>query len=144
LLCVTLLYLRLAWFLWRESCRIEPADPESVVTELEAVCTETQLAQQEGSVTLRDLWSILCELKLNGAMTKLQFEKGVKYVVTDGAGQDDDLVDYEALCRYTVRMGRAYNSLLQERRLADEKRFAALWSTLKREFKEMAREAANL
>lgn len=43
--------LRLAWFLWRQACRLESADPESVITELEAACTETHLTHQEGSVT---------------------------------------------------------------------------------------------
>jgi hypothetical protein len=45
------LSVRLAWFLWRQACRLESADPESVITELEAACTETHLTQQDGSVS---------------------------------------------------------------------------------------------
>ena len=41
---------RLIWFLWRQACRVEPSDPESVITELEAACTESHLAHQEGAV----------------------------------------------------------------------------------------------
>lgn len=42
---------RLIWFLWRQACRVEPSDPESVITELEAACTETHLTHQEGAVS---------------------------------------------------------------------------------------------
>ena len=42
---------RLIWFLWRQACRVEPSDPESVITELEAACTESHLAHQEGAVS---------------------------------------------------------------------------------------------
>ena len=36
-------------------------------------------------------------------MTKTQYEKCVQYVLLDGTGKDNDMVDYEALCRYSVR-----------------------------------------
>ena len=36
----------LLWFIWREACRVEPTDPESVITELENSCAETQLTLQ--------------------------------------------------------------------------------------------------
>ena len=42
---------RLIWFLWRQACKVEPSDPESVITELEAACTETHLTHQEGAVS---------------------------------------------------------------------------------------------
>jgi hypothetical protein len=38
------------------------------------------------------MWNILCEMKLRGSMTKVQFEKCVKYVLQDETGKDDDMV----------------------------------------------------
>jgi Ca2+-binding EF-hand superfamily protein len=120
------------WHLWREACRVEPADPESVITELEAACVESYIAQ-EGVVSIREFWNILSEIKLRGSMSRAQFEKGIKYVVQDGNSSDEDLIDCEALCRYTVRMGRAFNSLLQEKRISDDKQYAILKNNLKKE-----------
>ena len=47
----TIYLFRLIWFLWRQACKVEPSDPESVITELEAACTETHLTHQEGAVS---------------------------------------------------------------------------------------------
>ena len=43
-------------------------------------------------VTVKELWNILCEMKLRGTLTKTQFEKCVKYVLIDATGKDDDMV----------------------------------------------------
>lgn len=43
-------------------------------------------------VSLKEMWNILCEMKLRGSMTKVQFEKCVKYVLQDETGKDDDMV----------------------------------------------------
>ena len=158
-------------------------------------------------VTVKELWNILCEMKLRGTLTKTQFDKCVKYVLIDATGKDDDMVstcirlfivcasmwypwtvimrlmlhqyvailfplprlskpplfsystsfycltlpslhsqsnplptahlshsqlDYEALCRYTVRMGRSFNSVVQEMRVTDEKTYALLKEGLKK------------
>ena len=88
-------------------------------------------------MTLKELWNILCELKLRGTLTKQQFEKCVKYVLEDSTGKDSDMVDYEALCRYTVRMGRAHYSLVQEVRISDDKKYAVLKAGLKKELLAM-------
>lgn len=146
----------LAWFLWREACKVEPVDPESVITELEATCTETQLAANQGVISAQDLWNILGELKLRGNMIRPQFDKSIVYLI-DGkelsstkkevkgtaTGKDADQVDYEALCRYTVRMGRAYNQKIQERRAEDMKKFESLLQNIKKDFTAMITEAAT-
>lgn len=38
------------------------------------------------------MWNILCEMKLRGSLTKVQFEKCIKYVLQDETGKDDDMV----------------------------------------------------
>ena len=43
-------------------------------------------------MTVKELWNILCEMKLRGTLTKTQFEKCVKYVLIDATGKDDDMV----------------------------------------------------
>lgn len=117
----------LIWFLWREACKVEPTDPESVVTELEAACAETLLTQDDSLVALEELWGIVCDLKLRGTLTKEQFGKHAEVVKRGGSGRDKkDLYDFEALCRYTVRMGRAYNKLVQAKRIADNDLYAKL------------------
>lgn len=85
----------------------------------------------------KELWNILCELKLRGSLSKIQFESCVKYVLVEGSGKDDHMVDYESLCRYTVRMGRAFNSLVQETRIIDDKKYAILKSNLRKELLAM-------
>ena len=51
-LIISLYHPRLIWFLWRQACRVEPSDPEAVITELEAACTETHLTHQDGAVSV--------------------------------------------------------------------------------------------
>ena len=124
----------LIWFLWREACKVEPTDPESVVTELEAACAETLLTQDDSLLSLDELWAILCDLKLRGTLTKEQFKKHAEVVKRGGrgggsraaGGGQQDMYDFEALCRYTVRMGRAYNKLVQEKRIADNEQYAKM------------------
>ncbi len=160
----------LSWFLWKEACKIEPEDPESVVCELEAACNESEVTYQQGSVSVKDLWNIIFELKLRGSMTKDQFEKSIHYLLYDeedskkpssastvsgkgvsaggvpagvgvGVGVSRDAqVDIEALCRYVVRMGRAYNAMVQEKRNADTKMFQGMLDTLMKEFLDMIAE----
>ena len=113
------------WFIWKQCCRIEPSDPECIVTELEAACHESELTQSEGSISIKELWNLLFELKIqtNNNISKPLFEKGIRYLLVDGQGkraafdnsQPDAQVDYSALCRYVVRMGRAHVAMRDER-----------------------------
>ena len=86
---------------------------------------------------MKELWNILCEMKLRGSLSKAQFENSVKYVLLEGSGKDDRMVDYESLCRYTVRMGRAFNSLVQETRIIDDKKYSILKENLRKELLAM-------
>lgn len=131
----------LLWFLWKECCKACPKDPESVTTDLESMCIRSDKKKQK-SITVGDLWSILYETKIRGNMTKIQFDKGIKYILRDSSGTDDDLVDYDALCRYTVRIGRAHNALIQEQRQLQQKKFEQLTAALKKELLALT-EAAN-
>lgn len=114
----------LLWFLWRAAIKIDTSDPESVITELEAACTEIEEDGNPGAVTEQELWAILFELKLRGDMNKNQFETSVRHLRYE---EHTDLVDYESLCRYVIRMGRGYNEKLQER----EKSVMKLYNTMK-------------
>ena len=131
----------LAWFLYKEAYRIDSVDPESVINELEAVCTETEVIDNQGAVTKKELWTLLFELKLKGNMSHRQFEAAIDHIVCDAADDKnlggDELVDYESLCRYVIRMGRAYNSLVQEQRKAVESKYTQLKSLLLKELTNM-------
>jgi len=137
----------LIWFLWREACKVEPTDPESVITELEAACAETLLTQDDSLLSLDELWAILCDLKLRGTLTKEQFKKHAEVVKRGGRtggggarpamGGNQDMYDFEALCRYTVRMGRAYNKLVQEKRIADNEQYAKMKVALQKALSAM-------
>ena len=146
------------WHLWKEACRVEPEDPEGVITELESACTESNITSNKGTVSAKELWNILFELKLRGGMSREQFEKGVTYVTDEPdpvepkrraskAAADtkdavsDGEINYEALCRYIVRMGRAYNAMVQEKRNQDKKTFDALFANLRKEFEAMLQDA---
>jgi hypothetical protein len=48
------------------------------------------------------MWNILCEMKLRGSMTKVQFEKCVKYVLQDETGKDDDMVRLSSVYLFAV------------------------------------------
>ncbi len=129
------------WMLYRQACKAEPTDPESVITELEASCSETEMiVRNQPSISVKEFWTLLFEKRLQGAMSKAQYVKGVQFVCSEGNGRDDDRVDHETLCRYVVRMGRGFNQLVQERARADEGRFFPLVADLKKYFKDLAQE----
>ena len=75
----------LLWFIWRQACRIEPSDPEGIVNELEGACTETELTQVNGTISIKELWNIMFELKIQTAnnISKQQYDKGIRYLVHD-------------------------------------------------------------
>ena len=136
----------LAWTLWKNCCRAEPSDPEAVVLELEAACTESEMTMHAGTVSIKELWNLLFELKIQGSMTKATFEKGVRFLVTEDKGRESDQtqVDYATLCRYVVRMGRAHKALVEERTTRDEKKYRSLRAALKRELLQMMHEDSPL
>ena len=130
----------LIWFLWREACKVEPTDPESVITELEAACAETLLTQDDSLLSLDELWAIICDLKLRGTLSKEQFGKHAGEIVKKDAPKGKGggaLYDFEALCRYTVRMGRAYNKIVQAKRIADNELYAKIKMTLQKNLSGM-------
>lgn len=130
----------LLWFLYREARKVDPLDPESVITELQIRCNETELTQKDPAISVKEMWNHLFELGLQGGMTHVQFLKGVQLVCQHGNGKDDDRVDYEALCRYIVRMGRSFNALLQQRAAEDEGKFQPLLTELKKYFRDLSEE----
>ena len=129
----------LAWTLWKNCCQAEPADPECVVAELESACTESEMTMRAGTVSIKELWNLLFELKIQGSMSKATFEKGVRFLVGDDKGRETDQtqVDYASLCRYVIRMGRAHKALVEERDASDNKKYKALRAALKRELLHM-------
>jgi hypothetical protein len=132
----------LLWALYRQACKVEPTDPESVVTELEALCAETEMVvRNQSSISSKEFWNILFEKRLQGGLSKAQFVKGIQLVCAEGSGgRDDDRVNYEMLCRYVVRMGRGFNQVVQERARMDEGAFAPLVAELKKYFQDLSEE----
>jgi Ca2+-binding EF-hand superfamily protein len=131
----------LLWHLYREARKVDPMDPEGVITELQNRCAETEhLQSKDPAISVKEMWNHLFELGLQGGMTAVQFLKGVQLVCRDGNGKDDDRVDYDALCKYTIRMGRSFNSLVQQRSAEDEGKFAPMLLELKKYFKDLSQE----
>lgn len=142
----------LLWFVWRQACRIEPQDPEIIVTELESACTETELSQVEGTISVKELWNLMFELKIQtqNNISKAQFEKGTRYLVNDprdldpsstrGLSSHDVQVDYRALARYVIRMGRAHEAQVEEKRASDEAKYRQLKGDLRRFLRSLDQE----
>jgi Ca2+-binding EF-hand superfamily protein len=139
------------WYLWRQACRIEPSDPESVITELEAACAETEeISHSKGNINAHELWDLLHEMKLiTGSFTKAKYDGCIAHLLFDGPTKqkkksytkrqefdvpsNEEEVDYEAMCRYIVRMGRAFNASVQEQIRADDKRYKELKTLLRQQ-----------
>lgn len=131
----------LLWHLYRESRKVDPLDPEGVITELQNRCAETeQLQSRDPAISVKELWTHLFELSLQGSMTQLQFLKSVQLLCRDSSGRDDDRVDYDVLCKYVIRMGREFNALVQKRIAEDEGKFGPLLAELKKYFKDLSQE----
>ena len=47
---------------------------------------------------------------------------------------DNDIVDYESLCKYIIRMGRSYSNIVQERKQKDDSIYQQIMPVLKKEF----------
>lgn len=137
----------LAWSLWKSCCSAEPADPESVIIELEAACAESEITAHSGTVSIKELWNLLFELKVQGTMSKSLFERGVRFLVSSSSERtdsDQSQVDYSTLCRYIVRTGRAHKTMLEERASSDEKKYRLLKGRLKQELVNMMNEGSGL
>lgn len=131
----------LAWHLFRQAYGIEPLDAEGVLTELESYCAEAEIAaQSKAGISVREFWNLLNEFKMQGNLTKAQFIKGVQLVAEAGHGQDEDRVDYVALIKIAVRMGRAFASQLQEKEREVDRHFAPLLADLKKFFQAICNE----
>ncbi len=96
-----------------------------------------------------DLWRVLLDMKLKGSLSKSQFAKCVLYIAEESrplAGKqvadDDDMVDYQSLCRYIVRMGRSYMNQQQDRQREDDRLYKMLLPELKRDLALMIPVAA--
>lgn len=142
----------LAWFLYRQAYRVEPKDAENVISELEDRCAECEIANNTKLITAQELWNILGEVGLRGKMTPDQFLAGIAFVCdlgeaakADGKKESKpsgtDRVDYVAMCRYTVRMGRAFLAQVQEKNREIDKRFPSQLAELKNYFKFLCEES---
>lgn len=131
----------LIWTLWKECCKVSPKEPEGLVTDLEVACSDSNLGDSAGYIEIGDLWQVLSEVGIRGRITRTQFDAGIKPLLDGGDSKTSksksdgstkqllQQVDFEALCRYIVRMGRAFNEQEQKRRSVDE----ALYVQLKQE-----------
>ena len=142
----------LAWFLYRHAYRVDPVDAESVISELENRCAETEIASDKMFITVKEFWNILGDIDLRGKMSKEQFLAGISFVcdytgIKDGKPpsktSDEDRVDYTAMCKYTLRMGRAFLSQVQEKNREMEKRFPSQLADLKKYFKVLCEESSK-
>ena len=128
----------LLWFIYKEACKVDPVDPESVITDFERACVESEIIDNAGSISKKELWTLLYEFKLKGNMTNKQYDQGIANLsFCDNQKNDEVVVDYESLCRYIVRMGRAYNSLIQEKKKETDKNYKALKNALLEELTSM-------
>lgn len=128
----------LLWFIWKEAFKQDKADPEGVITELEAVCTETEITKDKSSsstVSLKDFWTLLTESNLRGSMSKTQFDAGTKKFTDYVNKFEGDRLDYVSLCRNIVSMGRGFNSILQEKKKIEDKKYVILKAKLVSELK---------
>ncbi len=127
----------LLWAIWKNAVKYDSRDTEAVVSELEAACTEVEMESNRGAVSDRDLWFIVGEMNLKDAISKQQFDAGTLYYAMDPKEKLAKGIDFESMCRGIVRMGRAYNSMIQQRRKADAELYATLRKALQAELAEM-------
>jgi hypothetical protein len=128
----------LVWSIYKEACKVDPVDPESVITELESACVESEIIDNAGSISKKELWSLLFELKLKGNLTAKQYDQGLAHLMFSANEKNEEiLVDYESLCRHIIRMGRAFNAMAQEKRKEMEGKYQTLKNSLLSELTSM-------
>jgi len=126
----------LLWHLWRRCCTMEPLDPESLVTALERACAEIEMSRDEACVSARELWSLLAELDMRAGLSSADFQRGVSSLTKRGRA-GELLVDAVALCRCTVRMGRAHVAMEREARVEEERAYHELVMRLQGELQSL-------
>ena len=127
----------LLWALWKNAVRSDTKDTEAVITEIEAACTESEIESSQGAITDKDMWAILSEMKLKDGITKQQFDDGALFYAMDKKQKLAKGIDFESMCRGIIKMGRAYNFMIQERRKVDTKLYSDLKKGLLKELTEM-------
>lgn len=128
----------LVWSIYKEACKIDPIDPESVISELESACVESEIIDNAGSISKKELWSLLFELKLKGNITAKQYDQGLSHLMFSANEKSEEiLVDYESLCRHIIRMGRAFNAMAQEKGKETESKYQTLKNSLLGELTSM-------
>ena len=134
----------LLWHLWREAVKKDPSDAEGVITELQGDCSEAELSEFESlrshaisTISVKELFTLIQEHGLRGTMSHSQYDTAIKLFTDDHGSRDDDRVDFDYLCRSIIRMGRAFNKMMQERRKVDEKKYLELKSALQKELLNM-------
>lgn len=112
-----------------------------------------------GCIAVGDLWYLFIKIKviLNtngdssvGSISKPYFNKCIQYLLMDNnvvnskdakvdleKQIDESEVDYEALCRYTVRIGRGFNAQIQEQQKNDTKKYLELKKMLRKDLIEL-------
>jgi Ca2+-binding EF-hand superfamily protein len=148
----------LLWFLYRQACRLDPKEPESVITDLEGLCYQfymncrkTRGSSQSSKngipiISLKDMWNLLHEAHINGNLVKAQFYTGVEFITNDlnppgsTITADERVIDYNSLCRHIIRMGRGYLSHIQDRQIALQKKYQTIYPALKTYFKQLCDE----
>lgn len=123
----------LLWNIWKNALKNNEKDPERYINELEASCTEVEIESIQGAVSEKDLWFILAEMNLRENIGRQQFEAGLQHFAMDPKAKLSSGVDFESLCRGIVRMGRAYNALLQQRKKDESELYASLKKSLQNE-----------
>lgn len=127
----------LVWNIWKNAMRKDFKDPERIVTDLEASCAEVELETAQGVVSDKDLWFILSEINLRDNIGKQQFEAGAEYYAIDPKKKLSAGIDFESFCRGVVRMGRAYNAQLQERKKSETELYNSLKKSLQKDIAVM-------
>lgn len=127
----------LVWNIWKNAMKKDYKDPERVITDLEASCAEVELETAQGVVSDKDLWFILSEINLKDNISKSQFETGALYYAIDPKKKIAGGIDFESFCRGIVRMGRAYNTQMQDRKKAETELYNSLKLSLQKEIADM-------
>jgi Ca2+-binding EF-hand superfamily protein len=110
----------LIWALWKNAVSRNSKDPEGVITKIESQCAEVQLASfKAGTVSDKDLWFILSELDMKKGVSKNQFDAGISHFCIDPKAKISGGIDYEWFCRSIIRMGRAFNFMVQQKKKDD-------------------------
>jgi len=144
----------LSWQLWRQCMLIDSQDPEAIITDVEGACCDVELALMAADLDLDDdedaalkrnpvgyiakdeLWMIVSDLmetsasSANLVVPRDVFDKGVASLMEqNGKGKGKGhtgRADYQSLCKFVVKMGRAFNAKVQEKHSAEQTKFTKM------------------